>query len=1321
MRIFFPHLSVVSFFLSVSCIYLKAQVYDFTAPVKLNGTTNTSNFAFRIYVPDELAAVKGVILFSNGTGEDRRYMTSVGWLQPLARSMGYAIIGAEVNVVDSWKLQNTRDNIDAALAAAATASGRANLVNSPIFALGNSMGGICSIHATLQYSPRVVGYAASKGIDWLERNRGYNPGEWGVPAPDGWQGVPGIWASGETDANSSVNPYKAQVQFAAWRSAGAAAAFALDYNTGHSDTDGQFYDLAAITLAEAHRLRHPGTTPSATPGNLPALTALTQASGWLAERTEFTSASSAVNSQCTLLTRPTFPAIAPYASYTATPPAQASWLPSELMALAYRAHTSTQANYVNRIETPRQTALQIETPARLQRFRVGDPVRITVDPRDAAPIAKVEFFLNAVKLGEKTDGDWFWTVSPALAPGVHAIIVVATDTLGARQSAYTTIFVEDIPTAGNTWTGLAGNNQMGNATNWSAGTGAWEFVENGNEDARDARSLLVFNGASRNGQWQVSNTAMAENSSAWGLRFLAAAGANGFSLVGGRRHHLGAAGIINLDTDSQIFNWLQLYLSASQTWDAAAGPLQIGNGTMNRIRLGQRGTSSPRLQPENSTLTVTGAFATTINAPIDGHGALIKEGTGTLTLNAANTWSDSDWYWTVATPNETLRVHAGTVVLGTSGSLAATTRAFVAAEPTATLDLAGKAVTLANLNGGGTLQLGSTGSLTLTHEFVKYSADNSVIGAYVIPTDFRGRITGGASGADALVLQKGGQNLATTLRGDSDFLGRVQVQSGDLRVGHSNALGASGADNNTLLASGSVLRLVGSGMTIPETFIVQTRNALAVNNEGGSNVLSGPLLFPATASDTCLVRNAASGSTLTLSGGFVGGAAAGNGNFLRLEPSGANARIAVSGGVADGAAGGVTRVHIAHSGAPSGTVRLSGSSSYTGATTVVRGTLLVGSDAPANGTGALGSSAGGNIVLGRTSDTAATDNLALLTDGPVNIGRTVEVRNNNPSGRSTLGGASAHDSSFTGQIYVSTEGRELRLAAASGGRVTFSGRIRDDNVSSSLRVVGPGTVVLSFNGNTYDGGTTVEGGTLLVSNTSGSATGTAAVTVQSGARFGGTGAITGSLTCDPGARLLLDPADSLTVGGTLALAATPIDLLSAPAAGTYTIATAANITGAPGAVTAPPGFTATTAVVGGTQLQVTLNPAPTALQSWRQTYFGTTANTGSAADTFDADADGLPNLIEYALGKNPLIVDSANVISADTVIQSGQPRLRLNFTPAIVDGLVYTIQSSSDLLIWENIILPPAELNPGLPYTYIDNVNISDTSRRFVRLRVSPE
>ncbi|MEI6654861.1 MAG: hypothetical protein WCP45_08845 [Verrucomicrobiota bacterium] len=51
---------------------------------------------------------------------------------------------------------------------------------------------------------------------------------------------------------------------------------------------------------------------------------------------------------------------------------------------------------------------------------------------------------------------------------------------------------------------------------------------------------------------------------------------------------------------------------------------------------------------------------------------------------------------------------------------------------------------------------------------------------------------------------------------------------------------------------------------------------------------------------------------------------------------------------------------------------------------------------------------------------------------------------------------------------------------------------------------------------------------------------------------------------------------------------------------------------------------------------LTLTSPLTPLQSWRQYYFGTTANAGNAADTADPNANGINNLLEYALGGDPV-------------------------------------------------------------------------------------
>jgi uncharacterized repeat protein (TIGR01451 family) len=54
------------------------------------------------------------------------------------------------------------------------------------------------------------------------------------------------------------------------------------------------------------------------------------------------------------------------------------------------------------------------------------------------------------------------------------------------------------------------------------------------------------------------------------------------------------------------------------------------------------------------------------------------------------------------------------------------------------------------------------------------------------------------------------------------------------------------------------------------------------------------------------------------------------------------------------------------------------------------------------------------------------------------------------------------------------------------------------------------------------------------------------------------------------------------------------------------------------------------------QVAVSIAPQSTlGIETWRQTYFGSSANSGQGADTNVVTSDGIPNLMKYALGLNP--------------------------------------------------------------------------------------
>ena len=97
----------------------------------------------------------------------------------------------------------------------------------------------------------------------------------------------------------------------------------------------------------------------------------------------------------------------------------------------------------------------------------------------------------------------------------------------------------------------------------------------------------------------------------------------------------------------------------------------------------------------------------------------------------------------------------------------------------------------------------------------------------------------------------------------------------------------------------------------------------------------------------------------------------------------------------------------------------------------------------------------------------------------------------------------------------------------------------DNGTDGGLHEIGSGVLTLT-GANTYNGGTGVQDGTLLVNNASGSGTGSGQVTLFNGAVLGGSGTIGGSVvaqagtTVAPGAAAQLSTA-RLTLNGTLTL------------------------------------------------------------------------------------------------------------------------------------------------------------------------------------------
>lgn len=987
-----PRIPAAALALLAATPALHAQVYQFSYG------TRTCN----VFVPETVDAttLRAVLLFSNGSGENRQYMPQMPWVQEFARAHRVAVIGhSGSNLGNSGNAATTTTNVEGILAAATTVSGRASLANAPLLLAGMSSGGIASSTIGLQLPARTLGFAAWRGTQ-------NNPA--GISAASA-EPISMSYV-GEIDGNPTTNPGNVQTHFNNYRALATNTgrfAFPTTWNAGHDDSMGMSWDLTAIHLGEALRLRHPGTTLSTTPATYPTLNVVPFNDGFLAERAIY-------GSGTTLLNRPAFPGVYPANNYTGTLPAtaaQASWLPSAYMALAYQTYTSTDVPGLARKGTNLANALQIESPARFQALTTDDSTEIVVNTREWRGVAEMSFYLDGTLLGTRTDGDWRWPLA-SLTAGHHSAIVVARDAAGNQRGAISAFSVIAPPTSGNTFNGIGGAN-LGTSSNWSLGTASWASRQQSAswETKTETKSALFFNGASASGQYALSINGFANTPLVHGLVFQSAPGANGFTLTTGQNLYLAYAGIRNLDDSTQTLrvNGNEgLNLVGSQTWAALGGDLVV-SPVASDARITLSNPNDP-WSPTTSDLTLHAATGrtVTISTPIRYFGSVIKEGPGLAVLGGVHRFADNFYGWRPVV-GDTLAVMRGTLRLGptadfiqdagdfyaTPTGTARTLRAYIADRPDAVLDVNNRPLHIASLNGGGQLSLGQTGTLTLSNQY-EFGAIKLASG-----THYRGSISGGTAGQTTLThtaartwnsrdgsSPPAALNFDLTLSGNSSFLGHIAlVGANTLNIGHGNALGATGPGNETVIPSGSLVQLIGANMTVPEDFTFNTAaNAVALANASakftatsgadvsnptpaaGSNTLSGILRFPtvlSTGADSpALLVNESPHTTLTLAGTLTGQdwTSGGTGKTrLVLSATAAGTHFTVPGLIADGASSALA-LTLQKSGAASPTFRISGLNTYTGGTTISGGTLLaLNPSGSATGPGALTVASGASL------------------------------------------------------------------------------------------------------------------------------------------------------------------------------------------------------------------------------------------------------------------------------------------------------------------------------------------------------------------------
>ena len=495
------------------------------------------------------------------------------------------------------------------------------------------------------------------------------------------------------------------------------------------------------------------------------------------------------------------------------------------------------------------------------------------------------------------------------------------------------------------------------------------------------------------------------------------------------------------------------YASASNTFSAANRGFSIGNN--------------------GGTIRVSGAGSYAISgivADLSGQtGALTKTGQGILTLEAASTYSGGT---TIA---------SGTLRVGVSGALGA----------------AGGMVYLGSLGGGDASLINYLGGYVFANDINVVAGSGGVLTlGYTSGGAFTSRFSGNITLNDDLVLESesvdtfalrltgaisGSKNLTKTGTGtvrlennNTAYSGITTISAGTLQLGNAGTTGG--------LGSGAI---VNNG-----TLIINRTNTLTLSNDvsgTGSLVQAGTGIT--TIANTSFNNSWAGGTTIssgTLQAGKTG--ALGTGAVTLGSVGGGDATL-------ESYLGGYTLANnITVASGSGGTLTL-----YYSSTGAFTGTLS--GDITLNDNLVIRSDAASGFSMRMTGAITGSNNITKTGVGVLRL----ENNNTGYTGTTTIsaGTLKLGNAGTTGGIGSGSIVDNAALLLARSNAITLSSQISG---TGTLTQSGTGTATLS-NANTYSGGTAVSAGSLLVTNTTGSATGTGAVSVAAGTILGGTGTI----------------------------------------------------------------------------------------------------------------------------------------------------------------------------------------------------------------------
>jgi hypothetical protein len=381
---------------SAGTIFAEGTLYNYTVPGDSRST--------RMWVPDNVGTIKGILIAGNGAGADNRRAASQDYYQRFAKKFNFALVATSLwTNMDPVEVEDWEGN----LAGLASLSNHPELVNAPWAPVGLSNGGQMSYGFNAVKPEKCLAFIANKGGVYNE----FEP-------PAASLKTPGILIAGELDEQWRRDNIKSL--FTINRPRGALWSWVEEENTAHA---GMAERLVLPLMAKAIQLRYPqDQVPTATSGVT--LKDLNPTDGYLVDL------SSPMNRQTQ---------IAPYAEYTSDP-SVAGWLPNEGMADVFRAFATydkvvsftTSPDVLSSNTSPASLSLIVNTSA--------------VNNWSKVELYDYEQCLKTIlSTGTPTN---YVSVNAMLDPGVHGLYVLVTGADGVTVNTSNAICYVAVPEPG---------------------------------------------------------------------------------------------------------------------------------------------------------------------------------------------------------------------------------------------------------------------------------------------------------------------------------------------------------------------------------------------------------------------------------------------------------------------------------------------------------------------------------------------------------------------------------------------------------------------------------------------------------------------------------------------------------------------------------------------------------------------------------------------------------------------------------------------------------------------------------------------------------